>query len=211
MPVMDGYEATRKIRNNLSLPKSQVPIIALTANAIVGDNEKCLDIGMNDYLAKPFAPEDLFNKILQITKPNVEKLVTKRKISDTNSAVSLNKKSNIDLSYLKYISENDNEFMGEMISSFIENNPILLSELKTFASESNWIEVGKVAHKIKPTLVLMGINTIKEDIEAIEANGRKSVEVGTIPTLIAKVDEVCVKAIEELKIALESLAITQEA
>lgn len=211
MPVMDGYEATRNIRNNLSLPKSQVPIIALTANAIVGDNDKCLDIGMNDYLAKPFAPEDLFNKILQIIKPNIEKLVEKRVVSDSIKSVSLNKKSIVDLSYLKYISENDNEFMGEMISSFIENNPILLSELKTFASESNWIEVGKVAHKIKPTLVLMGINTIKEDIETIESNGRKSLEVKTIPTLIEKIDEVCIKAIHELQIELESLTAIQQA
>jgi len=60
MPNMDGFEATKKIRLELN---SDVPIIALTANAIIGDDEKCLDSGMQDYLSKPFAPDDLYEAI----------------------------------------------------------------------------------------------------------------------------------------------------
>jgi CheY-like chemotaxis protein len=58
MPILDGYEATKQIRNNSNLP--QPPIIALTANAIVGDREKCLQAGMNDYITKPFSTKILF-------------------------------------------------------------------------------------------------------------------------------------------------------
>ena len=65
MPVLDGYEATKKIREELSSPKNNIPIIALTAAAIKGEKEKCLSIGMNDYLSKPFKAEELYSKILE--------------------------------------------------------------------------------------------------------------------------------------------------
>jgi CheY-like chemotaxis protein len=62
LPIIDGYEATRRIR---LLPlHNDVPIIALTANALHGDREACIEAGMNDYLAKPFKRSDLL-QILQ--------------------------------------------------------------------------------------------------------------------------------------------------
>ncbi|MBT5925458.1 MAG: response regulator [Verrucomicrobia bacterium] len=68
MPIMDGLEATRMIRslNNESFgSKSQIPIIAITANAMVGDDRKCLDAGMNDYLAKPLQKHELLRVLAQ--------------------------------------------------------------------------------------------------------------------------------------------------
>ncbi len=65
MPEMDGYTATYHIRNIL---KNQVPIVAMTADAIKGESDKCFKIGMNDYISKPFDPKELFNKILSLTK-----------------------------------------------------------------------------------------------------------------------------------------------
>jgi CheY-like chemotaxis protein len=61
MPVMDGFEATRTIRarEQVSPMPYRVPIIALTANAMQGDRDRCLDVGMDDYLAKPFKRQQL--------------------------------------------------------------------------------------------------------------------------------------------------------
>jgi len=64
MPEMDGYETTQFIRNNFTNGKQKIPIIALTAAVIQGEKEKCLAIGMNDYISKPFNPNELFEKII---------------------------------------------------------------------------------------------------------------------------------------------------
>ena len=58
MPVLDGYEATQRIRE-MAGPVAQTPIIALTANAMDGDEMRCLTSGMDDYLSKPVVPKDL--------------------------------------------------------------------------------------------------------------------------------------------------------
>lgn len=63
MPKMDGYEATRYIRENFSPPKNTIPIIAITAHALIGEDAKCKKAGMDDYISKPFNQNELRDKI----------------------------------------------------------------------------------------------------------------------------------------------------
>ncbi|CAN5885731.1 hypothetical protein BH23ACT12_BH23ACT12_01880 [soil metagenome] len=65
MPVMDGYEATQRIRR-LEGPAGSVPVVALTASAMAGDRERCLEAGMDAYLSKPLNPQDLSQVMLQL-------------------------------------------------------------------------------------------------------------------------------------------------
>lgn len=67
MPVMDGYTATREIRTQEKF--ASLAIVAMTANAMTGDREKCLEAGMNDHLAKPIAPQELYRKLVQWVQP----------------------------------------------------------------------------------------------------------------------------------------------
>jgi CheY-like chemotaxis protein len=64
MPKMDGYETTRRIRmGEAGVENATIPIIAMTANAMLGDKQKCIDAGMSDYLTKPIIPINLVEKL----------------------------------------------------------------------------------------------------------------------------------------------------
>ena len=67
MPEMDGFEATQRIRTTFDKPKCNTPIMAMTANVTNDEVEKCFESGMDQYISKPFAQQDLINKIAQLT------------------------------------------------------------------------------------------------------------------------------------------------
>ncbi len=73
MPELDGYQATEKIRKELTETKNQIPIIAMTAAALKGETERCLAAGMNDYIAKPFDKKVLQEKLVFWTEKEIEK------------------------------------------------------------------------------------------------------------------------------------------
>lgn len=68
MPLLDGYETTRKIREMVDVEKSQVHIIALTASVSSNLTEKIQEAGMNDYLSKPYNPKELYAKLKEISQ-----------------------------------------------------------------------------------------------------------------------------------------------
>ncbi len=155
MPVMDGYEATKAIRQG-DPSRSQVPIIALTANATRKDIEKCLTAGMNDCIPKPFTPEDLFRVLL---KHSSSKSTDAAKPSDLQNNIV--NEALVDLSYLKNVSNNDPEFIREMIVTFLDSMPKTIAEIRNFTSAKDWVNLGKAIHKIKPSLTMMGMPTLK--------------------------------------------------
>jgi CheY-like chemotaxis protein len=69
MPVLDGYSATRAIRAQERTSGRRVPIIALTAHAMLSDEQKCLEAGMDSYLSKPVSPTKLCDTIAKLVKP----------------------------------------------------------------------------------------------------------------------------------------------
>lgn len=157
MPVMDGYEATKAIRM-MTHPANSIPVVALTANATKNDIEKCMAAGMNDYVAKPFTPDDLYQKLFK-----------KLKIAPRTYPTKEEKAKLYDLSYLKTISDNNREFIREMVQTFVQSVPVLLTDLENAMNHSDWIKVSRIAHQIKPSLTLLGIHQLKESAIQIEA------------------------------------------
>lgn len=196
MPVMDGYEATKNIRRGLKPPKSYIPIIALTANAIKGDNEKCLEVGMNDYLSKPFQPEDLY-KVLS-------KFATEKPVQ-SNGRRPAEEEKVTDLSYLTSVCDGDKVFMRDMIETFISNTPSAINEIKKLINKSDWSKVGDVAHKLKPSITFMGIESLKPVVKKIEDYGRENYKTDEIPALVNILSNQCETAFSELRQALKNL------
>jgi PAS domain S-box-containing protein len=201
MPVMDGFEATRSIRNNFDPPKSKTPIIALTANAIRGDNEKCITVGMNKYLSKPFVPNELFSLMSFFYKGNSVSTWKHTKESTDKDAVLSDKNSSSEitsLEYLKSVSNNDTGFVKEMLNTFITSTPGSLSEMKVALDKKDYQSVGRIAHKIKPSISFVGISSMKSLVKEVEFLGKENGD----PEILKKKSH---ELISTLEIAIKEL------
>ena len=173
MPVMDGYEATRAIRL-IDSPMRHAPIVALTANATKADIEKCLSSGMNDYLPKPFTPDDLYGKI-----SGELKIHTRTNGSQAENIPAQN--TTFDLAYLRSISDNNHEFLQEMIQTFVQSIPPVLQEMEMALKDTDWKRLSRLAHQIKPSFGLLGINSLKKTVFFIEQNAQQKTNLDALP------------------------------
>lgn len=183
MPLMNGYEATRKIRQEI---RSSVPIVALTANYILSERAKCLQIGMNDYLCKPFAKEDLLNKVDLLVQRNGEKQKKKKVASK------LQEQKIISLNALEELSDGDKDFQKEIMSLFIQQAGKLYNEIKRFSNVKDINGIRATAHKLKSSFGIIGadgrlINEL-ENISEISLNPGGLTE--TIDSLERQLNEI---------------------
>lgn len=190
MPVMDGFEATKAIRAG-GPPKNHVPIIALTANATRKDIEQCLASGMNDCIPKPFTPEDLYNKLIRFKSGS--------KKTSPSAVRHVPPTRHVDLAYLRNISNNNQEFLDEMVVAFLESIPKSIQEIKTNTEAKEWNSLARAVHKIKPSLTLIGLHASKEKALLLEdlAKHQKSTE--RIPALAYGLCEELTAALHELR------------
>ncbi len=191
MPVMDGFEATKQIRL-LEKVKSQVPIIALTANASQKDIENCLAGGMDDCIAKPFTPEDLYRKLNQyhssVKKPAAEVATVKPKAEEI-----------VDLTYLRTMSNNNQVFITEMISTFIESMPMSIAEINTSLATRDWENLKRCIHKIKPSITLMGLHIAKTKAVELEEILLTKKPTEALPQLVKEFCSLLNAALKNLK------------
>jgi PAS domain S-box-containing protein len=146
MPFMDGYETTRTIRQTL---QSKIPIVALTANFMIAEKTKCLQIGMNDYLSKPFSKEDLMQKVDRWLTETAENQAKAKKMA-------LQKFPILSLETLQELSGGNKEFENEMICLFLDQAKKMNEELKIFSSENDILGIRSTAHKMKTSFGIIG-------------------------------------------------------
>lgn len=165
MPEMDGYTATKKIREMLP-PKNKVPIIAITAHALVGDKERCLKAGMNEYISKPIIAKEvvsLIDNLLKIDNVN------------SKSELAMNKKNNsFDFERLKQISLGDSSFEKDLLGDFIIDAELKLQTLQEQLLNKNVPKIISTAHTLKGSSYSVGATLVGDEALGIELSAKNN-------------------------------------
>lgn len=164
MPEMDGYEATQTIRTTYQGAKAHIPIIALTAFAFE-ETQKCLEIGMNACITKPFKVNQLFNEIFKFVSPN--QLV---KSSEKEAKTSATINEILDLRFIHEFTEGDNAQIEYFINKFLQKAPNEILKIQAALEAKDYEQLRKAAHSFKPQLEFVGIKDAFAQIKQLEAD-----------------------------------------
>jgi len=152
MPGMDGYTTVRKLRTDMH---SNIPVIAMTAHALAGERDKCLQMGMNEYISKPIKADELYRLIQVFTG--------KLPGPDTSSSTTMNNHESaqhlLNMQYLHDLSQGNQQFEQTMLEQFIAQLPEDLRRLKEAIAENNIADVRSTAHNLKTTISFIGLES----------------------------------------------------
>jgi CheY-like chemotaxis protein len=190
MPVMDGFQATRKIRHELKL---RTPIIAMTANAMTGERERCISSGMDDYITKPFKSTSLFILLSKFIDGN--EVQSKQTTTEKPAGTKITS-----LAYLEEFTGGDKAMMKDIAKVFLDQNPKDLDKLEKALREKDLKTIKAIAHTLQTSMGFLGLpDHILKEIKEVEAAsmepGKENLIAEKLPSLIA----ICRQAQEEVK------------
>ncbi len=154
MPEMDGLEATATIRRREEGTGKHMPIIALTAHAMKGDRERCLEAGMDGYVSKPIEADALWRAIREVVRPR------ERKPPTYDRAAALARVSG------------DADLLRELAGVFREESPRLMAEIREALGRGDARKVEYAAHTLKGSASFFGARDVVEAAFALERMGR---------------------------------------
>ncbi len=165
MPEMDGYEATKYIREKFPDPINKIPILGLSANAVKEEIEKGKLAGMNDLLPKPVNPEDLIAAIMKLTGNMIvdkENKKIEEPADEKNTIVSID--------FFKQLFKNDKTRINKTINAYLKEIPVQLENLFLFFKEKDFENIKITAHSLKSTFRYIGRADLSEIAKIIEIN-----------------------------------------
>ena len=172
MPEMDGYDATRAIRKAEEKDSKQdhIPIVAMTAHAIKGDKERCLEAGMDDYLSKPISSGKLFDIISNIGANISGKL----EADVLNGSVEKDPFDSLDIDkkMIEDAFDNDWEFFKEVVDLFVTDYPQMIDNLKLMIDLGDSAAFSRYAHSIKGMVRLFKADNSTQLAEGLEMKAR---------------------------------------
>jgi PAS domain S-box-containing protein len=191
MPVMDGYTATRYIRTLDDTYFQHLPIIALTASAMSDVKQKLLEIGMNDYVTKPFNPSELHNKITYYTKG----AAAWREETPKPARVQF---MTVDWQAIDEIAGDDYQFKQRLITVYIQTLHACQAEYHRTMTERNEPGMRALSHKMYPTLTILSATALLEEFEKGKALLRGAAPAYEVSVSIRRMTEQCERLMKEL-------------
>ncbi len=192
MPVIDGYTATRRWRQHeTALGTSRLPIVAMTANAMAGDRQKCLDAGMDDYLAKPVTRAQLDECLTRWLPSLTEAPETAHPAANLGAigghagiephpvaAAAIANAPSQEMPMLNEETLDELEAMigsgvAKIIAAFLDNTPRLIAQLKTAAEVPDLALLRELAHSLKSSSANLGADALSEAAKRIELGARQ--------------------------------------
>jgi len=151
MPILDGYDTTKKIRET-----SNIPIIAMSAHVLEDERKRCYDLGMNGFVSKPFKVEDLKEALSDTIS------------TDSNQSNPIKLITDLNMPVLEELSEGDVSFIIELFDIYVENTRTDLDSILNSSEANKTAETKRIAHKLKPSLSTFNLNELHQFAEKIE-------------------------------------------
>jgi CheY-like chemotaxis protein/HPt (histidine-containing phosphotransfer) domain-containing protein len=164
MPVMDGLTAASEIRK-MNNTKRNIPIIAITAHALIGDKEKCLSTGMNDYVTKPIIAKQLIGAMDKLLE--IESCTTVQQQEEKKLETQI-----FDFEHLDKISMGDMAFQKDILLTYIEDVSKRFQKIETLYTQNDIQRLTKEAHTIKGASYSIGAVRIGDEALAVEISGK---------------------------------------
>ena len=165
MPQMDGFAATKSIRMNEIKTGKHLPIIAMTAHALKGDRERCVEAGMDGYVTKPIASAEL--------KAVIASTLHWTQADEDTSSNADAKPSPVNLEQVLESLGGDENLMREVLGIFLEQTPKHLASLRQALVTKDATTIERTAHSMKGELGYLGIAEVSQKARQLEEMGRK--------------------------------------
>ena len=190
LPVMNGFETTKYIRNTLQL---NIPIIAITANVVNGEEKKCLEAGMNAFISKPYTEKNLVEKINNCISNQTQSTT---QVANTEKPETTDL---YDLTPLRKICNGSQQLISDMLRTFIKQVPETMKDIRLAYQQRNFEALFAAAHNIKPNIDMLEISSLKNHIREIERFAGEQKNGSELLGLIDVLDMVLIKVVENLK------------
>jgi len=185
MPELDGFEATAGIRRveTASNPGRRARIIALTANALVGERERCLAAGMDDYIAKPFTTQQLYSALLAAVPPAPVIAVT----------------AQFDPARLEQLlRELERPAVLAMAQDFLDTLPVRMTEINRLHAAREWENLDRAAHSMKGMVALFGFQPLADTFRSLE-DAAEAADPQRVQALMVSLDNQTTVALQQLR------------